>query len=343
MQRFKVTDMHTAAEPVRIVTDGYPALVGDTILAKRADARNQHDGIRKALMREPRGHAEMYGVIPVTPSDPRADIAVLFMHGEGYSTMCGHATIAIGRWAVEQKLVKVVEPTTNFNLECPCGLVRVSADVKDGKVSHVRFDSVPAYLAYESVPVDLDGIGRIRVDIAYGGAYYAIVPASALGMDLHHNKLEDLKARACEITNQLRRDITIEHPSEPDLGFLYGTILTEGPVINRGEINHHLCFFADGQLDRSPTGSGVTARLALAHARGEIAQGQKCCFKGVSGVSFGGVITARTRIGNHPAVTVQVGGSAFYNGETDFVIEDDDPLREGFESPVFANKYWRKR
>lgn len=340
MQEIQVTDMHTAGEPVRIITGGYPALKGDTLLEKRRDAMTNHDRLRKLLMQEPRGHAEMYGALPMDPVDDRADLSVLFMHHSGYSTMCGHATIALGRWAVESGRVQATEPTTDFILECPCGLVNVSATVEGGQVSHVRFFSVPGYVAATDVAMDLSGIGRIRADIAFGGAYYAIVPATRLGLNLHDAPLEDLKSRALEITDQLRTNHTILHPYEADLGFLYGTILTEGPVINRGDINHHLCFFAEGQLDRSPTGSGVTARLALAHTKGEIAKGQKCCFKGASGVSFGGVITERTQFGGHDAVVARVGGSAFYAAETRFLIEDQDPLSEGFTPPGRPAELW---
>ncbi len=343
MQQFQVTDMHTAGEPVRIITGGYPALKGKTLLEKRRDALEKHDWIRKALMHEPRGHAEMYGALPLEPCHPDADLSVLFMHHSGYSTMCGHATIALGRWAIESGRVKATEGTTDFTLECPCGLVDISATVKDGLVEHVRFLNVPGYVALDHVPVDLDGIGRIRADIAFGGAYYAIVPADRLGLDLHESPLEELKARALEITAQLRATQTITHPHEEDLGFLYGTILTEGAVINRGEINYHLCFFGDGQLDRSPTGSGVTARLALAHAREEIAKGQRCCFKGASGVSFGGTIMERTRFGNHDAVIARVGGQAHYFGESRFILEDDDPLPEGFATPQRPADLWKKR
>ncbi|NVJ97989.1 MAG: proline racemase family protein [Alphaproteobacteria bacterium] len=335
--------MHTAGEPVRIITGGYPELEGDTLLEKRRDAHENHDHLRKALMLEPRGHAEMYGALVLPPCHKDADLSVLFMHNSGYSTMCGHATIALGRWAVESGRIEAREGTTDFTLECPCGLVDVSASVEGGKVTHVRFHNVPGYVAAEDVAVELEGIGRIRADIAFGGAYYAIVPAHRLGLDLHTSPLEDLKARALEITDNLRANHTLTHPFEEDLGFLYGTILTEGAVINRGEINHHLCFFGDGQLDRSPTGSGVSARLALAHAKEEIAQGQRCCFKGVSGVSFGGVITERTRFGNHKAVIARVSGQGYYTAETRFLIEADDPLAEGFTPPQCPADLWQHR
>lgn len=342
MQAITVTDMHTAGEPVRIITGGYPELAGSTLLEKRRNAMAHHDRYRKLLMQEPRGHAEMYGALVLPPCHPEADMSVLFLHHSGYSTMCGHATIALGRWAIESGRVEAREGTTRFMLECPCGLVEVEAAVSDGRVGHVRFQNVPSYVAAENVAVDINGVGRIRADIAFGGAFYAIVPADKLGLDVHNSPLEDLKDRALEITSFLRSHHEIHHPHEDDLGFLYGTILTEGAVINRGEINHHLCFFAEGQLDRSPTGSGVSARLALAHHKGEIAKGQRCCFKGASGVSFGGVINARTKYHDRAAVLVQVSGQASYTAETRFLIEPDDLLPDGFSVPETPGALWHR-
>src|SRR4051794_41053924 len=168
-----VTDMHTAGEPVRIVTGGYPTLAGATILDKRREARERHDHLRRALMLEPRGHAGMYGVIPVAPSTPDAVLGALFMHNEGYSTMCGHATIALGRWLVESGTVPAVEPETSIALELPCGVVRVTCRVENGRVISTAFDSVPAFLSHRDVEVEVevDGLGRVRLDIAYGGAF----------------------------------------------------------------------------------------------------------------------------------------------------------------------------
>ena len=259
-----VTDMHTAGEPVRIVTGGYPALEGASILDKRRDAKTRHDHLRRALMLEPRGHAEMYGVIPVEPSDPRAVFACLFMHGEGYSTMCGHATIALGRWLIESGRVAAVEPQTRFAIEVPCGVVDLVCDVEGGRVTRTAFDSVPAFLAIEDLSIEVEGLGPALCDVAYGGAFYAVLPSSRLGLDFFATPMDDLRRAAVTITAHIRKHTAIRHPVEPDLGFLYGTILTDDAP--PPETTSNLCVFAEGQIDRSPTGSGVTARMALDHA-----------------------------------------------------------------------------
>jgi len=204
-QTYRVIDMHTAGEPVRIVVDGYPELVGATILEKRRDARARHDHVRRLLMLEPRGHAEMYGAIPVAPTAPGAALGVLFCHHEGYSTMCGHATIALGRFAIDRGLVAATAPVTRFGLECPCGVVRVAVAIgADGKPGEVSFDSVPAFVLARDQRLDVPGLGAVTFDIAYGGAFYAILPARRIGLVLAGAPIEPLRDAARRITDAAR-------------------------------------------------------------------------------------------------------------------------------------------
>lgn len=322
-------DMHTAGEPVRIVTGGYPRLQGETILAKRRDARENHDALRRAMMLEPRGHAGMYGVIPVEPSIPDAVLGVLFTHHEGYSTMCGHATVALGRWVVDQGLVPRVEPVTRFAIEAPCGRLNLACTVENGEVTEVRFESVPAFVFARDLAVEVPGLGRVVTDIAYGGAFYAILPASALGLDFFEAPLASLQDAAGDLVDSIRAGVAIRHPEEPDLGFLYGVIVTDGAGIDQESWN--LCVFAERQIDRSPTGSGVTARMALDHAKGLLRPGQERVFRGISGGPFSGRISREATEGPKGAVRVEVGGRGFYAGRGSFVIEADDPLGWGFD------------
>jgi trans-L-3-hydroxyproline dehydratase len=336
-QTYRVIDMHTAGEPVRIVVEGYPALSGATILEKRREARERHDAIRRLLMLEPRGHSDMYGAILVAPAAPGAALGVLFCHHEGYSTMCGHATIALGRFAVDRGLVPATVPDTRFGLECPCGVVDVSVAIAaDGSPGEVSFDSVPAFVLARDLEFAIEGLGTVRLDIAYGGAFYAVLPASRIGMSLVGAPIAPLHAAACRITETVRARMPIRHPSEPDLGFLYGTILTDDVVPGAGRTSANLCVFGDGQIDRSPTGSGVTARLALAHARGEIATGVAARFAGATGQCFSGAVARRTRLGDHDAVVVRVAGRAHYSGEAVFSLEPGDVLGTGFLLDRFA-------
>lgn len=332
---YSVEDMHTAGEPVRIVTGGYPALSGATILEKRRDARTRFDHIRRILMLEPRGHEGMYGVIPIEPCHPDADLSVLFMHNEGYSTMCGHATIALGRWAVDSGRVptQAENGEVKFTIEAPCGLLGVISHLQQGRVVFSSFESVPSFASHFDCRVDVPGIGALTFDISYGGAFYAILPASQLGVSFWDVPLQKLVEAGTAITSATRAAIKIQHPQEPDLGFLYGTILTDDAEPGSIEPSFNLCIFAEGQIDRSPTGSGATARMALDYARGRVLPGQNRDFRGVSGVGFTAAITEASGSGLDGRVRVRVGGSSSVMGRTSLIVEANDPLRNGFQMP----------
>jgi trans-L-3-hydroxyproline dehydratase len=327
--RLDTVEMHTGGEPVRLVVAGFPGIPGETILAKRRYAREHLDHLRRLLIFEPRGHFDMYGVIQVEPDHPEADLAVLFIHNEGYSTMCGHAVIALGRWAVDEKLVPVIEPETIVNIQCPCGLVRARVQVEQGRAGAVRFESVPAFAFALERRIEMQAHGAIAVDIGYGGAFYAIVPAAALGMDMRRTPLRQLVDAAAAVTEAARTQVPLAHPHDPDLAFLYGTILTDG---GEGEDapSRNLCVFAEREVDRSPTGSGVTARIAVQYAKGRIGLGVERRFESVTGAVFTGRALRETRTGEQIAVTVEVGGRAYYTGRASFTLEPDDPLGGGF-------------
>ncbi|MHA6686098.1 proline racemase family protein [Mesorhizobium sp. A556] len=322
-----VTDMHTGGEPVRIVTSGYPAIPAGTILEKRAYVRDSLDHLRKMLMFEPRGHYDMYGVLPVEPDLPGSDLAVLFMHNEGYSTMCGHAVIALGRYAVDQGIVPKKEPVTVVNIEAPCGLVVASVEIVDGKAGAVSFESVPAFLFTRDREIGLPGIGTVRFDIAYGGAFYALADCGQFGLEFGKSRARDFVDAATALTQALQAGFPLAHP---DLGFLYGTILTDGNDAFSDEPTKNVCVFADAEVDRSPTGSGVTARLAAMHAKGQIGIGQTREFESIVGSRFSGSVARTTVAGPHEAIVACVGGRAFYSGKAEFALEPDDELGRGF-------------
>ncbi len=321
--------MHTGGEPVRIVTRGYPEVQGATILDKRRYVRKHLDHIRRFLMFEPRGHDDMYGVILVRPDHPDADLAVLFCHNEGYSTMCGHATMALARWAVDEGRVAVREPRTTLCIQCPCGLVTAHVDVRNGRSGRVHFESVGAFAPLLEVPVEVNGAGRVEVDIGYGGAFYAFVPAARFGLDVMTSPVQALADAAWGVTGAAKAQLNLHHPEHPDLSFLYGTILTDG-ALGADRPSANVCVFADRQVDRSPTGSGVTARMAVQNARGQVAPGEDRWFSSRTGAVFSGRIVGETRVGERDAMTVRVGGTAHYTGAASFRAEEDDPLAGGF-------------
>lgn len=327
----ETVEMHTGGEPVRIVTAGYPPVPGETILAKRRYVREHLDHLRRRLMFEPRGHSDMYGVIPVEPDLPDADLAVLFMHNEGYSTMCGHAVIALGRWAVDSGLVPRLMPETAVAIQCPCGLVRAHVAVDEkGRSGQVRFESVPAFAYALGCAVNLPGHGRVVLDIAYGGAFYAVLPAATFGLDVRRSPVRALVDAAAAVTAAAKAQVALSHPDDPDLAFLYGTILTDGADTWSETPTANICVFAEREVDRSPTGSGVTARIALQHARGQIGLGRERQFESVTGAIFTGRVASRMTLGPRDAVTVEVSGRAHYTGKAQFIAEPDDPLRDGF-------------
>lgn len=325
-----VIDMHTGGEPLRIVSNGYPDLPRGTILEKRAYVRDHLDHLRKILMFEPRGHADMYGALLVEPDLPGADLAVLFMHNEGYSTMCGHAIIALGRYAVDQGLVPPDKDVTQVNIECPCGLVRAKVTMRDGKPADVGFESVPSFLFARDSNLTLAPWGNVHFDIAYGGAFYALAECSQFGLQFGRDSVAAFVEAADALTKAAQAAIPLSHPDADDLAFLYGTILTDGRDAYSDRPTRNVCVFAERQVDRSPTGSGVTARLAAMHARGQIEAGQTRVFESVIGSRFSGSVASVTTCGSHQAVTARVSGRAFYSGKAEFFVEDDDPLSAGF-------------
>ena len=326
MLHIDTIEMHTGGEPVRLVVAGYPPIPGPTILAKRRHAREHLDQLRRLLMFEPRGHFDMYGVLPVEPDLPGADLAVLFIHNEGYSTMCGHAVIALGRWAVDTGIVPRREGETRVAIQCPCGLVeaRVAGD------GAVRFTSVPAFAFALDAEVEVAGAGAVMLDIGYGGAFYALVPAARFGLDVRRSPTRDLVDAAHCVTAAAKTQMPLDHPDDPDLAFLYGTILTDGADAYDAAPTANICVFAEREVDRSPTGSGVTARIAVQHARGLIALGQERRFESITGAVFTGKALARTTAGRFDAVTVEVGGKAHYTGRASFTLEPEDEIGRGF-------------
>ncbi|KAF3702828.1 Trans-L-3-hydroxyproline dehydratase [Channa argus] len=358
-----VVDMHTGGEPLRIIRSGYPQVKGDSVLSRRRYVQEHLDHLRRVLMFEPRGHYDMYGALIVDSEIPEADLGVLFMHNEGYSTMCGHAVIALGRFAVDYKLVKEPQsPETQVNIHCPCGMVKAFVEYSDGKTGGVRFHSVPAFafgtgtthdfcphtkqfpnvfkvcrINYSingfppDVTVEVEGFGNVTVDISYGGAFYAFVNAQRFGLDVNKSRTRDLVDAATAVTNAVKSQVKLQHPVSDDLAFLYGTILTDGKDDFSSETTANICVFADAQVDRSPTGSGVTARVAFQYHKGLIQLNQTRTFQsGATGSQFTGKAVEETKCGDFRAVVVEVAGRAFYTGVSRFVQEQDDKLTHGF-------------
>jgi proline racemase len=327
--RITTVDAHTAGEPFRVITGGYPDLPGDTILERRRYAREHLDHLRTALMWEPRGHADMYGCIVTPPVTPEADIGILFMHNEGYSTMCGHGIIGIAKVALETGLLSLAEPETTVRIDTPAGLVTAHAMVEEGQVTRVRFHNVPSFVLALDQTVDVPELGRVRYDIAFGGAFYAFVQAADAGVTCTPDDFRLLIEKGVAIKRAVMASRPIPHPFEEDLSFLYGTIFV-GPPLDRDAHSRNVCIFAEGEVDRCPTGTGVSARLAIHLARGEIGVGEPMVVESIIGSRFTGRIVETTAFGPYPAIIPEIEGTAHITGLHEFLIDPGDPLRDGF-------------
>jgi proline racemase len=325
-------DVHTAGEPLRIITGGLPELPGATILERRRYLRDHLDHIRRALMWEPRGHYNMYGCALTPPVTPEADLGVLFMHNEGYSTMCGHGVIALVTALFEAGALAPRGPRTPVNLDTPAGLVRATAHFSDDRrVEHVSFLNVPSFLYARDLAIDIPEFGHLTVDVAFGGAFYGVLPAERVGLEVVPEQTAQLVAAGEAIKRAVNAALEIRHPFEADLGFLYGTILT-GPPEDPAHHSRNICVFANAEVDRSPTGTGVSARLALHHAKGELVEGQTIVVESILGRDscFTGRVAGLAEVGPHAAVVPEVGGTAYITGRHEFVVDPRDGLRGGF-------------
>jgi len=321
--RITTIDMHTGGEPLRVVVDGLPPIEGRTVLEKRRYFREHYDYLRTGLIWEPRGHADMYGAV-ITPSAD-ADFDVFFLHNEGYSTMCGHAIIALTKLVVETRLVEKNEITFNV----PAGRILARASVVDGQVVETSFRNVPSFVYLRNQRVDVPGIGSVRFDVAYGGAFYAFVSAPELGLRLERDEANQLIEFGRLIKQTVMLHFPITHPFESDLSFLYGTIFT-GPSSDPTHHSRNVCIFAEGELDRSATGSGVSARAALHFANGEVALDERLTIESILGSTMSVKVAKVTAFGPYDAVIPEVSGTASIISRNEFYFDPDDPFRTGF-------------
>ena len=330
-QTIDTIDAHTEGEPLRIILNGFPDLPKVNILEKRQYIKKNLDHLRKALMWEPRGHADMYGCIITPPVLPNSDFGVIFTHNEGYSTMCGHGIIAVTTAVLETGLIEMTSPLTTIKIDTPAGLVTANARIKNNHVSSVYFHNVPSFVYAMDQTIEVPGLGTVYHDIAFGGAFYTFV-------DLEKNKLDlemtsqyyrPLIEKGMQIKHTVMNQNKIEHPFEPDLNFLYGTIFTGKPK-DKDHFSRNVCIFADGEVDRSPTGTGVSARMALFNARNEVKINEAVIIESIIGTTFSGKIIEETKFGPYHAVIPEVEGTAYITGKHQFIIDPSDPLKEGF-------------
>ena len=325
-------DRHTGGEPLRVILDGFPELKGNNVLEYRRYIKENFDHLRTALMFEPRGHADMYGCLLTPPNDEEGDFGIIFLHNEGYSTMCGHAIIAISTLAVKLNWIDVKEGDNRLKIDAPCGRITSFTHVENGKITGVRFHCVPSFVVGLDRVVEVPDLGTVTYDLAYGGAFYAYVDMAKnrFDFDLTTKNYRPLIEAGMAIKRAvMQADRDVLHPFEEDLSFLYGTIFIGDPLHENID-SRNVCIFAEGEVDRCPTGSGVSGRMAIHHKRGEIKPGEKMSIESITDSVFLGSVVGAESFGPFDAVIPQVEGTAFVTGQHTFLIDPEDPMREGF-------------
>jgi len=322
-------DAHTGGEPLRIILAGFPELSGSTILDRRRHARKQFDWLRTALMWEPRGHADMYGCLITPPVTDEADFGVLFLHNEGWSTMCGHGIIAVTKVAIEAGLIQSTGDETVVRIDSPAGRITASAHGNGKRVDSVSFCNVPSFVLDLDQMVEVPGLGTVRYDVAFGGAFYAYVQAADVGLSCAPEEHQQMIEVGMRIKRAVVESRSIPHPFEKDLSFLYGIIFI-APPLTQGADSRNVCVFAEGEVDRSPTGTGVSGRMALHFARGEVAVDEPLIIESIIGSRFTGRVVEETTFGPHRAIIPEVMGTAHITGVHTFAIDPEDPFKHGF-------------
>jgi proline racemase len=321
-------DAHTGGEPLRIITSGLPVLKGETILARRKWMRENLDEIRRILVWEPRGHADMYGAILTPPVSPEADYGVLFLTNEGYSTMCGHGIIALTTALLETGAFPIQTPETTITFDAPAGLIRARACIDGDRVVSVSFLNVPSFQFARNLELELS-TGKVAVDVAFGGAFYALVDAKALGTQVRRARIDELIALGMEVKRAVEAKLDIVHPLEAELRGIYGTIISDEPATKDGD-GRNVTIFAESEVDRSPCGTGTSAKLANFYANGQIQIDQPYVHESIIDTIMIGRILSETNVCETPAVVTEISGRGYITGFHTFVVDPDDPTRQGF-------------
>lgn len=326
--KIKTIDSHTMGEATRIVYDGFPTLKGDTMMEKKKDLMEHYDFLREALMLEPRGHRDMFGALLTEPVHEEAAVGVIFLDSGGCLNMCGHGSIGTASMLVETGMVPVKEPFTDVVLDAPSGIIRTRVHVVDHKAVEVSILNVPSFLYRENVQVETDSWGTVICDIAFGGSFFALVDAEKLGLSLEMTNIDEITALGMEIREKINETQDIRHPyldiTAVDLVEFYSH--TDNPAADM----KNCVIFGDGQADRSPCGTGTSAKLATLVAKKELALGEEFVYESITGSLFKGVATQEIEIGSGKGIIPQITGSAYITGLNEWIIDEGDPLKYGF-------------
>jgi proline racemase/trans-L-3-hydroxyproline dehydratase len=322
-------DTHTEGNPERVVTGGIPSIPGKTMLEKSKFARDNLDYLRTMLVHEPRGHSNMYAALLVPPAVEEADIGVLYLEPGGYVTMCGHGTIAICTVLIETGIIKAREPETDITLDTPAGLVRAKVAVKEGRAESVTIRNVPSFLYQADVELDIADVGRVKLDIAYGGNFYAIVEAERVGLDVRTENVNKLISLGAKIWQAVNQQVEIHHPQEPQIDCI-NYVEFCAPATHPKATMKNAVVVPPAGMDRSPCGTGTCAKMATLYSKGKLSLKEEFVYESIIGTLFYGELIEETKVGEYPAVVPTIRGSAYITGIHQFVVDPRDPFPEGF-------------
>lgn len=325
---FHTVDTHAEGMPMRVVVSGIPKIPGDTMVERKAWAEANLDHVRGLLMNEPRGHAAMVGAILMAPARKDADYGVIYMSGGGFWPMCGHGTIGVATMIVERAMVAVKEPYTEVRLDTPAGLIVTKVRVQDGKTVNVSFTNVPSYVIAQKQRVQVPGVGLVSVDVAYGGNLYVVAEIAQYGRTLNLEDLEELTNLGLATVKATREQVQLQHPWTSAIGPIRSALFIEDAMNGRPAKN--LMVKERRYFDRSPCGTGTSARMALAHANGKLALDEPLVCESVLGGQFEGRLVGQTEVGGAPAVIPQITGRAWITGTAEFVLDPTDVFPQGF-------------
>jgi len=322
-------DTHTEGEPTRTVIGGIPNIPGDTIAAKMQYLKENADSLRTMLMYEPRGNEVMSGAILTPPCDPQADMGVIYIEVGGYLPMCGHDTIGCCTAMVEGGIVPVHEPVTKITLDTPAGLVVATVAVEDLVAKSVTFRNIPAFLYKADVTVDVPSYGRVTMDIAYGGNFYALVEAEKMGLVISPERAGELIRAGIAVRDAVNAQLDVRHPEKP---FIAGVTHIEffGPPTHPQAQAKNAVIIPPGSIDRSPCGTGTSAKVATLYTKGRLKLGEEFVHESIIGTTFMARVVETTTVGDLPAVIPEITGRAYVTGLHQFVVDPDDPLKQGF-------------
>ncbi|WP_294377228.1 proline racemase family protein [uncultured Clostridium sp.] len=334
--QFKTIDSHTMGESTRIIYDGFPDLPGETMMEKKQYLEKHYDKCREAIMLEPRGHRDMFGALLTEPVHEEADIGVIFMDSGNYLNMCGHGSIGVASMAVETGMVKVTEPYTEVVLDAPSGIIRTKVHVVNHKAVDVSILNVPSFLYKTNQIIDTDKYGTIMYDISFGGSFFALVDADIIGLKLTIDNMKEITDLGMELRRKINEAQDIQHPyldiKTVDLVEFYTRECSE-------KANMKNCvIFGGAQADRSPCGTGTSAKIAALYAKGELEIGEEFMYESIIGSLFKGKATKEVEVDGRKAIIPEITGSAYITGINTWILDDDDPLEFGFNIDISSMK-----